>query len=126
MSEKPARKLIFSILDPQKRRVEFYDDTWGHIKEGHSEVRGSTTQHRDVKGIQTIRSTVEAPLMITQEESRNSLTYADLTISGKYFKVIAKIADKVDVCVVSTAYITWDQPKGKVIWQRSKAKRPKS
>lgn len=122
MSKKPAGKLIFSTLDPQKRRVEFYDDTWRHIKGGHSEVRGSTTQHREVKGIQTIKSTVEAPLMITQDESRNSLTYADFTISGKYFKVIAKIADKADVCVVSTAYMTWNYPKGKVIWQRSKAK----
>lgn len=34
MSKKPARKLIFSTLDPQKRTVEFYDDTWSHIKGG--------------------------------------------------------------------------------------------
>jgi len=126
VSKKPARKLIFSTLDPQERRVDFYDDTWRHIKEEHPEVRGGMTRHRDVKGIKTIRSTVEAPLMITHDETRNALTYADFTNSGLYFKVITKIADKVDVCTVSTAYLTSDEPKGNVIWQRSTAKRRKS
>jgi hypothetical protein len=126
MSKKPARKLIFSIPDPQQRTVEFYNDTWEHIKKTHPEVKGGTTRHPDVKGIKTIRSTVEVPLRITHDETRNALTYVDFTISGLYFKVITKIADKVNVCTVSTAYLTSDQPKGNVIWQRSTAKRQKS
>jgi hypothetical protein len=126
MKKKPARKLVFSTLDPQKRTVYFYDDTWEHIKKEHPEVRGGSTRHRDVKGIRTIRSTVEDPLTITHDQTRNALSYADYTTSGLYFKVIAKIDDKANVCTVSTAYLTPDQPKGSVIWQQNKAKRRKS
>jgi hypothetical protein len=64
--------------------------------------------------------------MITRDETRNALTYADFTYSGLYFKVITEISDKLNVCIVNTAYITPDQPKGNVIWQRSTAKRQKS
>ena len=126
MSNPLERKKIFSTFDPQKRKVDFFNDTWEHIKKRHPEVRGGTTRHPDVKGIKTIRSTVEAPLMITHDQTRNALTYADFTKLGWYFKVIAKIADMPNMCTVSTAYFTPDQPKGKVIWQRSTAKRQKS
>jgi hypothetical protein len=111
-----SRKVIFNITDPQGRSVVFHDNTWKHIREGHSEI----THY------QRIKTTVMNPDFILHRSIRKSLIYVDCTQLSLYFSVFTKFDESLNECTISTAFLTRDFPNGDTIWQRSNQKNRKS
>ena len=108
MTPTKTEMTIFETTDPEGRTIRLSSSTWEHIRR----------RHREVKSVRMIRTAVETPDYIIQNESRKTLSYVQTTSLKLYFTVHAGMDAAYESGKVTTAHIARDLPKGESIWLR--------
>ncbi len=101
--------IVFSVSDPTGTIVNLYPEQWDHIKKGHPEI----------KPMEKVRSGVQRPDLILEDEERNARIYTTILPTNSYFNVFAGKVSETE-CKIRTSYIKKDMPSGDCIWQRQK------
>lgn len=103
-------KVYFTTTDPEGRTISLQKKTWDKIKKGHPEIRGP----------KEVKSTIQNPDIITEITPRSSMAYTKIARMDLYVNVYAKMDDKYEVGRVSTTFLTSKQPRGEIIWVKSR------
>ena len=105
-----TERFIFETDDPEGRSITLHADTWEHIR----------SRHPEIKSITEVKTTVRTPDYITENTDLQSMTYTRFSSTSLRIRVnvIAAVEASSKKGKVKTAYLTRQDPKGEIIWQR--------
>jgi len=106
-------QVIATCTDPQGRIIHIQEHTIDHAKEYHPEL--------DIKK-EDIIDTVENPDLIAESNTvADSIIYIKITdesFDEYYYNVPAKIKDKFNDGIVTSAYTSDNRKGGEILWEK--------
>ena len=106
-------QVIATCVDPQGRKIHIQNHAVDHAREHHPEL--------DINK-EDIIDKVENPDLITESNTvADSIIYIKITdesFDEHYYNVFAKIKDKFNDGIVTSAYTSDNRKGGKILWEK--------